>query len=163
MSSDVAFQARRGRPDAAMMIWRWRAEERAEAPGAGAGAVRRRGVLQSAFGGAVAVAVYHFVSSTAGLVIGGIATTIALCALISPLGLFARIDAVFQRIGHGIGVAVTWITMGLLFFGFFLPFGRIFRRGRRDGMKRFYEPDAESYWTLREASEPGADSYRRPF
>lgn len=163
MSPSTGAHARRGRPEAAMVVWRWRDEESLDSRPGEARAARVRGLLQSSFGLAVGALVYGFVSPGAGIVIGSVASVILACALLSPLGLFARIEAVFRWIGHGIGVAVTWLTLGLLFFGFFLPFGLLFRRGRKDGMKRFYVPEAESYWTAREAPAEGVDAYRRQF
>lgn len=163
MSSNVGVHERRGRPDAAMTIWHWRDDDAIDAAPSGAGAARLRGLLQSGFGLTVAGLIYWFVSTTAGLLIGTVASVILLCAMLSPLGAFAKIESVFNKIGHGIGVGVTWLTLGLLFFGFFFPFGLLFRRGEKDNMKRFYSPKAESYWTQRSDAASSADSYRQQF
>ena len=33
-----------------------------------------------------------------------------------------------------------------IFYLFFLPFGKLLRRGRHDRLRRYYESEAESYW-----------------
>jgi hypothetical protein len=33
-----------------------------------------------------------------------------------------------------------------IFYLLFAPFGELLRRGRRDRLHRYFEPDAESYW-----------------
>ena len=56
---------------------------------------------------------------------------------------------------------MTWIVMVPIFYGVFLPFGLLFRRGRRDRMKRYYDPDAQSYWE--ERPERPAGYRERPY
>ena len=62
-----------------------------------------------------------------------------------------------------VGRFLTWILLSWIFYGFFLPFGALFRRGRRDSMKRFYEPEALSYWSSCEPREAGLDFYKRQY
>ena len=41
-----------------------------------------------------------------------------------------------------------------------MPFGKLFRRGQRDKMRRYYEPDRETYWAPYRpegAAEPSAE------
>jgi hypothetical protein len=41
---------------------------------------------------------------------------------------------------------MTWIVMIPIFYLFFLPFGKLLRRGRNDRLRRYYEREAETYW-----------------
>jgi hypothetical protein len=48
-----------------------------------------------------------------------------------------------------------------LFVLFFLPFGLLARRGRRDRLGRFFDPDAPTYWKRREPAAPTLADYER--
>ena len=150
------LDANAGRPEAAAAIWMVQ-----DAPGqepASAGRTRLRGALQGGVGLAVGVAVYSFVSTTAGLVIGCIGSAIALAALISPSGLYAAIERAFAALGHVIGRGLTWVLMAGVFYGMITPFGLLFRRGRRDPMRRALHTSADSYWEPREIGRSGSSS-----
>jgi hypothetical protein len=168
-------EARRGRPEAAAAIWTSRiATNQSWASTAGGGAprsverpassgrARLRGLVQAAAGAAVGTLVLLFVSRIAGTVVLTIAGLIGLAALLSPLGLFAAIERLFASLGHQVGRALTWILLPGIFYLFFVPFGALFRRGRRDAMKRFFEADAETYWKLREAPAGASEGRYRP-
>ena len=147
-----------------MVTWTWREDEFPSAPAQeSAGGARLRGTIQGGVGIAIAAAVYFFLSGSFGLVIFCVAAIIALSALISPEGLFAGIEALFRSTALVVGRFLTWILLPAIFYGFFLPFRVLFRRGRRDSMKRFYDSEAATYWTPREPREDGLDFYRRQF
>ena len=152
-----------GRAEAAMVTWNWREDEFSPPAPSSAGAARLRGTIQGAVGISIAALVYVFLSHTAAMVIFGIASTIALAAVISPEGLFAGIESVFRATGRVFGRLMTWLLLSLIFYSFFVPFGALFRRGHRDSMKRLYEPDAPTYWTSREPREAGLAFYERQF
>ena len=40
-----------------------------------------------------------------------------------------------------------------LFYIFFLPFGKLLRRGRRDRMQRYSDEEAKSYWETPEDTD----------
>jgi hypothetical protein len=136
-----------GRPEAAAAIWVWRAAPPAPKPATGR--TRVRGVLQASVGLAVAGTLLWLGHATAATVVASVACAIGLAALLSPLGLFAAIERAFTTLGGWIGTALTWILLPFVFYVFFVPFGALFRRGRRDSMQRFFDPDATTYWTPR--------------
>ena len=155
---------RPGKPRAAMAIWAWREEELPETRETSAARkIRLRGAIQGGIGLGMAALVYTFLTPVGGWIIATIAGTITLAALISPEGLFAGIEAGFRAAGRVIGRVLTWGLLSSIFYGFFLPFGGLFRRGAKDSMKRFYDPDAPSYWSTREPRETGIDSYKRQY
>lgn len=151
-----------GSPDAASAIWNWRVESETSQASEGA-SNRLRGSLQALVGGAVGTAVFFFLSNTVAYFIWSVASVILLSALFSPRGLYALIDRGFLSLGNLLGRAMTWIVLPLVFYGFFVPFGRVLRRGARDTMKRFYEPDADTYWTEGDESRSGSNERKRQY
>jgi hypothetical protein len=156
-------QPRSGRPDAATVIWNWRDEESHREPERAGSRVRIRGALQALVGIALGALVFTYGSRTIGSVILVIGTTILLSALLSPQGLFRAIETVFQAFGRAVGRVITGVTMLAVFYLFFLPFGLLFRRGKRDPMRRFYEADATSYWEARKIARSASASHERQY
>jgi hypothetical protein len=136
-----------GRPEAAAEIWTWRSAPPPPRPAAGP--VRVRGAVQAVVGLAVGGTLAWFGYRTPAIVVASIATTIGLAALLSPLGVFAAIERAFGVLAVWVGTGLTWLLLPLIFYSFFVPFGALFRRGRRDAMRRFLDPEAGSYWTVR--------------
>jgi hypothetical protein len=120
-----------------------------------------RGAMQALAGAVVGALLFRFEHRTLGSIVLGVAGVILLAALASPGGLYAAIERGFAALGQFVGRALTWILMPAVFYGFFFPFGMLFRRGRRDSMKRFYEPDAPSYWSDREVGRAGSSASRQ--
>ena len=151
-----------GRPEAAAVIWAWRESGEGEAA-SDASTLRRRGTIQALVGITIGAVLFVFVSRVAGAVVATIGSVILLSALFSPEGLFAAIERGFLAFGHWVGRFLTWVLMSAIFWLFFVPFAFLFRRGRRDTMRRFYEPDAETYWTGREPERSASRSRERQF
>jgi formate-dependent nitrite reductase membrane component NrfD len=91
-----------------------------------------------------------------GITIASIGTLIGLCALLSPTALYAAISRLFTWTGFVLSRGVTWVAMVTLFYGVFLPYGKLFRRGRRDRLERYSEPEAPSYWKTRQPTRTGS-------
>jgi hypothetical protein len=148
-----------GRPEAAAAIWAWRTPPAAPRP------PRRR--LRGALQGATALAVGAALSALGWPTAGGIALAlggaVALSALLSPGFLYAGIERLFAATGRGVANALNALLLPLLFFGVFTPFALLFRRGRRDAMTRFYEPDAASYWSKRDRGRSASKSRSRQY
>ncbi len=160
--SPTPRQARPGRAKAAAAIWDWRGEH-SQTPAARSSRPRLRGTLQALAGAGVGALIFALLSRIAGTVVMSIAAVILLSALLSPAGLYAGIERLFAALGRRVGTSLTWIVLPLLFYLVFLPFGMIFRSGRRDPMKRFYEADAESYWSPRQVGRSGSASRTRQY
>jgi len=139
-----------GRPEAASLAWNWRGNEDLAKPAEDRGNPRLRGTLQGLVGLSIGATVFTFLSQTVGNVICAIAGVITLSALLSPRGLYFAIERVFAALGRLVGRGLTWLLMPAIFYLFFLPFSLLFRRGRRDSMTRFLDPDVTSYWSHRE-------------
>jgi hypothetical protein len=116
---------------------------------------------QAALGLVAAAALVWLERARLAIGVGSAAALLGLAALLSPLGLFAAIERLLAALGARIQRALTWLLLPMIFFLFFVPFRALFRRGRRDSMRRFYDPASPSYWQLREVSSaPGAERYR---
>jgi hypothetical protein len=137
---------RAARPEAAAAIWRWREAKADTGAGPSAASVRLRGLLQSLVGYSVSAAFYWFWSPVPALIAFALTSVMLLSALLSPHGLYALVHRLFDATGRVVGRATTWAVMAPIFYLFFVPFGKLMRRGRRDRMRRYYESEAESYW-----------------
>jgi hypothetical protein len=147
------LQHRPGRPEAAGAVWRWQDEAESseeEAPGA----LRRRGAVRAVVAGIVGALVLVFLWRTPGLVILGIAGVLLLAALLSPSGVYATIERGIDALARRTGIALGWVLLVPVFYLFFLPFGLVMRRGRRDRMQRRFEAEASTYWEPRGADPP---------
>jgi hypothetical protein len=106
--------------------------------------------LQAFAGAGVGAALHEFVSQRAGVIVLTISGVIGLCALFSPLGLFAAMERLFAALGRWTSSVLSWVVLPFAFYGFFVPFRVLFRRGRRDSMKRYFDEQSSTYWSLRE-------------
>ena len=137
---------RAGTPSASAAIWRWRAAEPQAASATPAPRIRLRGSLQASAGAAFGLACWWFGARGIATVAFALAALVLVSALASPTGLYAALQRFFDASGRVIGRAMSWIVMAPIFFLFFAPFGRLFRRGRRDRLHRTFDADAETYW-----------------
>lgn len=150
-----------GRPEAAAAIWIGLGSELTEAEPPGS--ARLRGALQALGGGAVAGLLFWLWSPVVGSVVATISGVIGLSALLSPHGLYAAIERGLAALGRLTGSWLSWSLLGLVFYALVTPFGLLFRRGKRDAMRRRYEPDLDSYWEPRELGRSGSGDPTRQF
>ena len=155
-------QLSHGRPEAAAAIWSPLGVP-AQAAARGSGRVRLAGALRAALMAAVGVLLFFFWSQTMAAVVLALATIVLLTALLSPRGLYAGIERLLEALGNVTGRALSWISLSLIFYTIFLPYGWLFRRGHRDSMRRFYDVKAESYWTPHGSRHSGSDQATRQF
>ena len=155
------MQLAAGSPEAAAVIWNPLGGDEERDRVQRAGSARRRGRVQAAIAAVAAGLIYGLWSHAAAALVISLAGIFLVASQISPLRAYAAIERGFAALGHWTGEAITLVTMTLLFFSVFLPFGLLFRRGARDPMKRFYESERDSYWERREGARTGSDSHRR--
>ena len=148
----------RGSADASAAIWNWRsAKGDAAAP---SGLRRGKGVRQGLVGLVMGAAVYFGLSPHMGLVASTVSSFILISALVSPDGVYAAIERLIGGLVGAVGKGGTAVVMVPVFYLIFLPFGVLFRRGRSDGMKRFYDESSDSYWLTRETPAKPEDRER---
>jgi hypothetical protein len=125
--------------------------------------MRLKGLSQAALAALVGAAILSFWSRSIGTVVLSVATLVGVSALASPLGLYAAIERLFLALGRATGRLLSWVLLVPVFYGFFAPFGRLLRRGRRDRLKRQLEPDAQSYWEPHAGSTAASASFERQY
>lgn len=153
---------RAGRPEAAAEIWNWR-EPRVEAPHESLQRARALGSLQALGTAALGALLFVYWSRIIGAVVLSLSGVVLASALISPTGLYLAIRRGFGALARLTGRAMTWILMVPIFYLIFLPFGVLFRRGRRDRLKRYFETDAVSYWETHEGPTAASQRYDRQY
>ena len=156
-------QLRAGRPEAAAIIWNWHGSDSAEKSAGSSSRTRLKGSIQGVAAGAMGALLYLYWSQTVGRIVMGLGTVILLSALVSPTGLYRLVERLFAALGLWTGRAINWILLVPLFYLFFLPFGLLFRRGRRDSMTRFYEAESSTYWRGRRRARSGSSDRRRQY
>ena len=65
-------------------------------------------------------------------------------------------------LSYPIGFVLSYVIMGLLFFGMLTPVGLFFRLTGYDPLHRRFDPDAKSYWTDPRPRR-GKESYFKQF
>lgn len=152
-----------GRPEAAAAIWNWRSREPPDAAVVPTGPARKRGALQALVGATAGALMLFFGARVLAGIIFTIASVTLVAAIVSPTGLYAGIERAFKALGHRVGLALTWLLMGILFYLLFLPFGLLFRRGTKDPMRRFYEAGTTTYWEGRTRGRSASGSRIRQY
>lgn len=84
-----------------------------------------------------------------------------LCALVSVLVITTLLNAdlllplnkVWMRFGLLLGMIISPIVMGVIFFGLITPYGVVMRISGRDEL-RIKDKTAESYWIYRQQASP---------
>lgn len=148
------------------VVWQWRRDPAAEtrALARAARAARVRGAIQGAVGLVVALLVgFVLHRTTLASLIASIAGIVTLLALVSPLGAFRRLTGLVEKLGHGIGLAMTWILMPLIYFLFFLPVGLYLRSRGKTGITRGADARLPTYWISTEAQSQAPETYERQF
>ncbi len=155
----------------AATAWPWRAASAAgpEAHRRRAAAARRAAAWRAAVGLAVAAAL-AFWKPWLAVVVAAVSLLVLALALASPLGAYARLEGALARFAHGVGMAVTWLLMPLLYYLLFMPVGVALRAAGKLRLTRRPDPRAATYWTTPPGADragrwqgEGPDRYRRQF
>lgn len=152
-------EQRSGRAEAALVIWNWRDPQPDGPAPLSASRARVRGSFQAAIVAAIGGLLLWLGVRILASVMLGAAAIVLLAALTSPRGLYAVLDRMARAIGRRIGRALTWLLLVPLFYLFFLPFGLLFRRGRRDRLKRYFDSQAPTYWEAVEGPTAASSSH----
>ena len=94
---------------------------------------------------------------TAGAVMAA-GVLLAILAAAAPRAL-RPVYLALTAIGLPIGFVMSYVILGVVYFGLFTPIGLIFRVIGRDALCRKFDRGAETYWTERRAT----DDVRRYF
>lgn len=145
---------------AAEAIWRWQQptvdvnDERV---------FRRRGLVRAAVASCAAALLYGWGHAPLATVAAIVALFTATLAVTSPSGGYRGLERGLARLSNVVGRVVAWLVLLPVFFGFFVPFGLLFRRGSRDSMKRSFEPQSTTYWQAHRPPPDRPDRSRSQF
>ncbi len=82
--------------------------------------------------------------------------TFALFAFFAPRALHP-LNLAWSLLGRVLHMVMSPLVMGLLYFGFFTPFGLVFRLIKGDPLRLKLKPSAATYWIQRaETDQPGS-------
>jgi hypothetical protein len=141
------------------VIWSWRAPADARDAALALSKLRKRAAARSLVASAGATLLGLFVSRTLCAVALGMALVLLLGGLLSP----RRLDLLFAHLAVGLGKLTTLVVLVPIFYGVFLPFGLLMRRGRRDALKRRFDPALTTYWEQAEPRQLSKEAYERQF
>ena len=108
--------------------------------------------------GGVLIAVQHL-PWTVLWILAGIGLFVFLLSRINP-SLVKPIFLALMLVALPIGFVLSFVLMGLVYFGLFTPVGLLFRLLRRDTMHKHPDPKIPSYWHERGAPRPPASYYK---
>jgi hypothetical protein len=93
------------------------------------------------------------------LIAAGMPLTLALVAprLLAPPRAFS------MRVAHVIGTVLTHVVSALLLYAVFAPIGCVSRRRQTGPLRVHWEPEAGTYWILREPSASSHESMIKQF
>ena len=94
-------------------------------------------------------------------VFAGLAIFFAALALTKPDALLP-LNKLWMRLGLLLGLIVSPIVLGAIFFVLFTPMGFLIRILGRDEL-RLQAKSADSYWKVREPNGPPAESFKNQF
>jgi hypothetical protein len=153
------------RREPSSVVWSWRGGETAEQTRCrDAAAARKRGLLSGAIGLTIAAAVYFLLGKPVpAAVIAAVSLSFTLLALAAPLTAYKTVMRALDRFAHGVGTAVTWLLLTVLYVLLFLPMGLFLRARGKLGVTKAFDPRLPSYWKSLEGRARTPESYRRQF
>jgi predicted membrane metal-binding protein len=90
------------------------------------------------------------------------AAVFALVAWLRP-GILAPLNRLWTKLGLLLFKVISPIALGIIFFACIAPLGWIMRLAGKDPMRRRFEPDAETYWVVRQPPGPQPDTLKNQF
>jgi hypothetical protein len=121
----------------------------------------RRALIQPLLGVALGAAMFFFFHwRVLGSVCAGLSAVVLATLLLSPRRGYPLIQRVFHGLGLAVGTVLNVVLLGAVYLVFFVPFGLLLRRGRRDRLQRRFRAPTPSYWRQHVAAED-AEAYER--
>jgi polyferredoxin len=90
----------------------------------------------------------------------GLAAASALFSLLAPAA-NRPLFILLSLVAFPIGLVVSHVVLGFLFFGILTPLGLFFRLIGRDRLERRFEPQRESYWVDAAPARKPEDYFRQ--
>jgi uncharacterized membrane protein len=151
------------RMDPSAVAWDWRRAGGNEDPEKKHNAAaRRRGLIGGAVGLAVAAVLYRWWRPEAAYVVAAVSVILTLLALAAPPA-YRKVTGLLDRFAHGVGMAVTWVFMTVVYYVLFFPVGLLLRAQKKLAVTQHPDRRLPSYWSSTEGKPWTAESYRKQF
>jgi hypothetical protein len=149
-------EIRTGRAAAAAAIWTWQ-DPVVSASEESTRTIRLRGAVRALIAGSLGGLIFYFLPAfhphfrLIGIVVLSIASFVFLAAMLSPRGLYGIFERMIDAMSRQFGRMLNWLILPGIFYGVFVPFGALLRRGKRDTLRTFYDEECETYWSDRDS------------
>lgn len=105
---------------------------------------------------------YIQVFAASEIILLSVGTVLAFVALIAPNAL-APLNAAWMKLGLVLSKIVTPLVMGLIFYTTVTPTGWILRALGKDLLRVRKDPEADSYWIVRDPPGPEPETMKNQF
>lgn len=92
----------------------------------------------------------------------GAAAVFAVLAFVAPKVL-SPLNKLWAKFGLLLHMIMSPLILGIIFYVFIMPIGILMRMTGKDPLRRTYEPDAKSYWIVREPPGPAPETFKNQF
>jgi hypothetical protein len=86
----------------------------------------------------------------------------AIVAYVAPQ-ILAPLNRWWTKLGLLLHAIVSPVILGFIFFCCIVPIGFLMRQFANDPLRRRFEPEARSYWLVREPPGPDPESFKRQY
>lgn len=121
--------------------------------------LQRRGLLQGMAGVVVATVFLALDRPTMAGIAGAVALAVMGAAAVAPL----QLQSFLRRLERIVGTGLAFLLLAPVFYLVMLPFGLLFRSGRRNRLAPRPDPDAATYWQPRPERPTGTAPFERQF
>ncbi len=157
---DPQSNVRRGRPEAARVIWSWRSGDVVAAPDP---SLRRTGVVRGLIAFAVAAVFVGFAHVVLAMVVALLGAITLVAALVAPRRGYGAIHRFGERLGVWVGRALGFVLLPLIFYLVVTPLALLFRLQGRDALRQRRSDGATTYWSSRDDGSRDRDYYERQY
>ena len=92
----------------------------------------------------------------------GLSIAFVIIAWTAP-GLLTPLNRLWTKFGLLLHTIVSPVIVALLFYGCIMPTGLLMRLFGKDPLRRLFEPEAASYWLVRNPPGPTPESFKNQF
>ena len=121
--------------------------------------LQRRGLLQGLAGVVVATVFLALDRPTMAGIAGAVGLVVMGAAAVAP----AALQSFLRRLERIVGTGFAFLLLAPVFYLVMLPFGLLFRSGRRNRLAPRPDPEAASYWQPRPERPSGVAPFERQF
>jgi hypothetical protein len=92
----------------------------------------------------------------------GLSIAFAIVAYVAPQ-ILGPLNRWWTKLGLLLHTIVSPVILGFIFYCCIVPIGFLMRQSGNDPLRRRFEPEAKSYWLVREPPGPPPQSFKRQY